>query len=77
MIKEKLESIGLRKRAGFDTLYTIFLGGNTFLHCLDQSDSEFRVHVWYGYEMDFEKCVSVWHSPRSIEELDQLIKLLS
>ena len=77
MIKEQLKSIGLRRRTEFDSLYTIYLGGNTFLHCFSKSENEFNVHLWYGYEMDFMKCVSIWHSPRNIEELDQLIKLLS
>lgn len=78
MTIEQITELGFRRQSGNRAdIYTLFLGGSNFLHCFVRKNDEFLIHLWIGHDMDFEKCVSFWHNPKSIEELTLLVELLT
>ena len=78
MTIEQITELGFRRQSGNrHDIYTLFLGGSNFLHCFVRSNDEFLIHLWMGHDIDFEKCVSFWSNPKSIEDLTLLIELLT
>lgn len=78
MTIEQITELGFRRQSGNrGEIYTLFLGGSNFLHCYVIENDKFLIHLWMGHDMDFEKCTSFWHNPKSIEELTLLVELLT
>lgn len=77
MTTKQIIQLGFRRRLGEESIYSLFLGGDTFIHCFVKSETEFRIFLWYGHNMDFHKCVCLWSCPKNIEDLKKLIQILS
>lgn len=69
MNRQDLIDLGFKRT---ELYLTYYLGGKTFLHAHLSSDSSY-VNLFYGYSIEIDNCMPMWHAPRNIETLIKLL----